>query len=298
MMAIDAAGDAPERAETEGETEAEAPAAEEKPALTPAPLPASAGADASAGEVRSSMPLLTRRPLKRSEMIAQDLVAYIVDSRLPPGARLPHEKEMIEQIGVGRTSLREALRILETRGVVTIKSGPGGGPVVRHPQPTDLTESFKLILQFQRGTMAEVLDARAWLEPLAARLAATNITRNEIARLHEINAEIEADVDTEEKIMDANQRFHSVIAGSTANLVVQVYTETLMAIADEGIGDLNHSRDFRRGIIKGHQKIIEALEAKDPDAAETAMREHIVEAKERRLDENRALMNRSLRWVE
>jgi DNA-binding FadR family transcriptional regulator len=231
-------------------------------------------------------------------MIAQDLVAYIVESRLPPGARLPHEKEMIEQIGVGRTSLREALRILETRGVVTIKSGPGGGPVVRHPQPTDLTESFKLILQFQRGTMAEILDARVWLEPIAARMAAENITRHEIARLSEINAEIEAGADTEEKIVDANRRFHSVIAGSTANIVVQIYTETLLAIADEGINELHHSRDFRRAIIKGHRDIIEALEAKDPDRAEMAMREHIIVGKEGRLNENQALMTRGLRWVE
>jgi DNA-binding FadR family transcriptional regulator len=261
---------------------------------------ATAAAAAVAGDSpsRSSMPLSTRRPLKRSEMIAQDLVAYIVDSRLPPGARLPHEKEMIEQIGVGRTSLREALRILETRGVLTIKSGPGGGPVVRHPQPTDLTESFKLILQFQRGTMAEVLDARVWLEPIAARMAAENITRHEIARLSEINAEIEADADTEEKIVDANRRFHSVIAGSTANIVVQMYTETLLAIADEQVGELHHSRDFRRAVIKGHQEIIHALEAKDPDAAEAAMRLHIVEAKEWRINENQALVTRSLRWVD
>jgi DNA-binding FadR family transcriptional regulator len=182
--------------------------------------------------------------------------------------------------------------------VLTIKSGPGGGPVVRHPQPTDLTESFKLILQFQRGTMAEVLDARVWLEPIAARMAAENITRHEIARLSEINAEIEADADTEEKIVDANRRFHSVIAGSTANIVVQMYTETLLAIADEQVGELHHSRDFRRAVIKGHQEIIHALEAKDPDAAEAAMRLHIVEAKEWRINENQALVTRSLRWVD
>src|ERR1700739_2636864 len=220
------------------------------------------------GTARSSINLSMRRPMKRSEMIAQDLVAYIIESRLPPGARLPHEKEMIEQLGVGRTSLREALRILETRGVVTIKSGPGGGPVVRHPQPTDLTEAFKLILQFQRGTMTELLDARVWLEPITARMAAQNVTRNEIARLREINGEIAADIDTEEKIVDANRRFHSVIASSTANIVVQVYTETLLAIADEGAGNIRHSRDFRRHVVKGHAEIIDALEAKDADRAE------------------------------
>jgi DNA-binding GntR family transcriptional regulator len=169
--------------------------------------------------------------------------------------------------------------------------------VVRHPQPGDLTEAFKLILQFQRGTMTEVLDARVWLEPVATRMAAAHITRAEIERLRDINQEIQADVETEELIIDANQRFHAVIAGATANLVIQIYLETLLAIADAGTGELHHSREFRRVVVKQHQSIIEALEAKDPELAETAMREHIREGKERRLKENQALMTRSLRWV-
>src|ERR1700755_619918 len=84
--------------------------------------------------------LANRRPLKRSEGIAHDIAEYIVDSNLPPGSMLPREKDMIETLGVGRTTLSEPLRILETRGVLTIRSGPGGGPIVRHPQPSDLTE--------------------------------------------------------------------------------------------------------------------------------------------------------------
>ena len=112
-----------------------------------------------------------KRQRKRSEVIARELSQYIVDSGLTPGTMLPREREMLEQLGVGRTTLREALRILEIRGLLTIRSGPGGGPVVRTPQPSDLTEALTLILQFQRATMLEVLDARIWLEPIAARMA-------------------------------------------------------------------------------------------------------------------------------
>src|SRR3984957_6839401 len=143
--------------------------------------------------------LSNRRVLKRSEVIARDLVQYIVDSRLPAGTRLPREREMIEQLGVGRTTLREALRSLETRGVLTIRSGPGGGPVVRRPEPSDLTESLTLILQFQRATLVEVLDARAWLEPTVARIAASHITKAEVRRLREVNAEVEAAIDADEE---------------------------------------------------------------------------------------------------
>src|SRR6202044_2703439 len=80
-----------------------------------------------------------RRNLKQSELIAQYLASYIVDSDLPPGTTLPPEREMVQSLAIGRTTLREALRLLETRGVITIRSGRHGGPVVRRPDPRDLS---------------------------------------------------------------------------------------------------------------------------------------------------------------
>ena len=242
--------------------------------------------------------LANRRPLKRSEVIAHDLAQYIVDANLPAGSMLPREREMIDQLGVGRTTLREALRILETRGVLTIRSGPGGGPVVRHPEPSDLTEALTLILQFQRASMTEVMDARIWLEPMAARMAASHITKAETKRLFDINAEMRATFDSEERIMDANQRFHRLIASSTGNLVVQTFTETLLTVADSGVQEIEHSKAFKKVTVEGHDRIIEALEAKDPDAAEQAMRDHVTEGKRRRIKENKDIMSRPLRWVQ
>lgn len=255
--------------------------------------------DGVAGLDPKVMSLPNKRPMKRSEVIARDLAEYIVDARLPAGARLPREKEMVEQLGVGRTTLREALRILETRGVLTIRSGPGGGPIVRHPEPSDLTGALTLILQFQRATMVEVLDARIWLEPIGARMAASHITKAEIARLEEINNEMRAAIgSSEESIMDANERFHKVIASATGNLVVQVFTETMLTVADSGVQELNHSKRFKQIAVEGHERIIAAFKAKDPDAAEEAMRKHVSEGKKRRVGENRDMMTRPLRWVQ
>jgi GntR family transcriptional regulator, transcriptional repressor for pyruvate dehydrogenase complex len=242
--------------------------------------------------------LANRRLPKRSELIAQDLVEYIIDSKLPAGTRLPGEKQMIEQLGVGRTTLREALRILETRGVVTIRSGPGGGPVVRTPDPTDLTDSLTLILQFQRATLVEVLDARAWLEPTVARMAARQITKVTIRRLREINGEMEDAIDgNEQSLMAANERFHRLIAASAGDRVIQALTETLLTVADTGASELKHSREFKRVSVAGHEMVVVALEKRDGDAAEAAMRAHVLEGKTRRVEENRSLMNRPLRWV-
>ena len=242
--------------------------------------------------------LATKRQLKRSETIARDLAEYIVESQLPAGAMLPREKDMVEQLGVGRTTLREALRILETRGVLTIRSGPGGGPVVRHPQPNDLSESLTLILQFQRATMIEVLDARILLEASAARLAASHITSAEISRLRAINAELEGDDVSTETGMDANERFHRIIASTTGNVVIQIFLETLLAVADSGADEFRHTRAFRETVVEGHNEIIDALEARDPDGAADAMARHVSAGKRGRIEQNRDLMSRSLRWVQ
>jgi DNA-binding FadR family transcriptional regulator len=206
---------------------------------------------------------------------------------------------MREQLGVGRATLRQALRILETRRVLTVRSGSGGGPVVRHPQPSDLIEAFALILQFQRATMVEVLDASIWLEPIAARMAASRITKAEIKRLRDINAEMKAAIDSSgESIMDAEQRFRCVIAGTTGNAVVQVLMETLLLPADIGVKELQHSEEFKRLTVTGHEDVIAALEANDPDRAEMAMRQHVSEGKRGRVKENGDLIFRALRWVQ
>jgi DNA-binding GntR family transcriptional regulator len=147
--------------------------------------------------------------------------------------------------------------------------------------------------------MVEVLDARIWLEPIGTRMAAAHITKAEIARLEEINTEMRAAIgSTEESIMDANERFHRVIAGAIGNLVVQVFTETMLTVADSGVQELHHSKRFKQIAVKGHEEIIAAFKAKDPIAAEEAMRKHVSEGKRRRVGENRDMMTRPLRWVQ
>src|SRR4051794_35691803 len=85
-----------------------------------------------------------RRPRspKTSERVARELVDHIVDNDLQEGTMLPNEKQLVEIFEVGRTTVREALRLLETRGAITIRPGPRGGPVVRRPRPDDLREGL------------------------------------------------------------------------------------------------------------------------------------------------------------
>lgn len=238
-----------------------------------------------------------RRNRKTSELIARDLVNYIINEELPPGSMLPTEKEMVESFGVGRTTLREALRLLETRGVITIRSGPRGGPVVRRPNPADLSEALTLILQFEGASLSDVMDARQAFEPMVARLAAAKITDEQV---DELQATVDAmidNLDSHEVFQTENQRFHSMIAEASGSAVLHVFNETLKTIADGVIVGVEYTPNRRKAVALAHQRIIDALRNRDAAEAERMMQLHIDEAAgywNRKFSE---LVSRPVSWV-
>ena len=129
------------------------------------------------------VPSAIGRQIKISERVASAIVDLVVEQNLQPGDRLPNEAEMIELFSVGRGSLREALRILETYGLISLRSGPGGGPVLLKANPRDVSRSFSLYLSLGRATLRELSEARMLIDPIAARLAAETLTDESAERL-------------------------------------------------------------------------------------------------------------------
>ena len=97
------------------------------------------------------------RPLKTAEAFARDLVHVIVSQGLTTGDKLPSEAVMLEEFGLSRESLREGLRLLEVQGLITIRRGPGGGPIVGHLDPASLGRTSTLYYHLAGGTYAELL---------------------------------------------------------------------------------------------------------------------------------------------
>jgi DNA-binding FadR family transcriptional regulator len=237
-----------------------------------------------------------QRNLKTSELVARELATYIVDSGLTEGTTLPTERNMAESLGVGRTTMREALRLLETRGVLTIRPGPGGGPVVRRPRPADLSEALTLMLQFDSATFEEVMAARGSLEPVVARLAAVNIDDAAVQQLKVANEAIAAGSD-DVSAMVGNKRFHEIIAESCGNLPLRIFTATLIQIGDGRSVGVTYGPKHILGIVGAHQLIIEALESRDAEAAETAMRSHLTEAATYWRKKFPDSISRAVRWT-
>jgi DNA-binding FadR family transcriptional regulator len=222
--------------------------------------------------------LETPRTPKTSELIARELAAYIVDNDLPAGTRLPNERDMLASLGVGRTTLREALRNLETRGVIRIRAGRQGGPVVRRPRAEDLSDALSLILQFEKASLSEVLHARAAIEPTTARLAAQLATADQLATLRSTIDTMLEQADDQSVFLRENQMFHLTVAEASGSSVLRIFAESLSSIADGVRAGITYTGRRRRAVAAAHLRILEALEAKDPDAADAAMREHLTEA--------------------
>ena len=123
------------------------------------------------------------RAQKTALLIARRIVSNIERSGLTVGDKLPREKEMLLEYQVSRSTLREALRFLELQGIVALKPGPGGGPVVQRPEPGNLSTLLLLQLQFSDVRFRSVYEARTYLEPIMAGLAAGRMSGRDLRGL-------------------------------------------------------------------------------------------------------------------
>jgi DNA-binding FadR family transcriptional regulator len=225
----------------------------------------------------------TIRSPKLSENIARDIVADIVATKAEPGDMLPPEAVMLAQYGVGRASLREALRILEVQGIVTIKPGPGGGPVVAGRGVSDYGRMTTLHLQLGKVTYRELLDARTALEPTLARLAAERTSAAVAAQLND-HLQLARTVSNDDAIglTDVWADFHELIGSLAGNGVIDLFASTLQEIYRERVIYREQSTDRRRIDVnnrrisdQAHENIAKAIIQGKPQRAEQAMREHM-----------------------
>lgn len=218
-----------------------------------------------------------RRNPKMSEVIARELANQIVNEKLAAGSVLPTEKEMIESFDVGRSTIREALRLLETRNVITLRPGPGGGPVVRRPRPEDLGEALTLILQFEDASLDDVMEARRAIEPMIARLAAERIRDEDLDTMEATVAAV-LDDPRHAVFQEQNQIFHSTLARAAHSVVLQVFISSLGSVADGIAGGVTYTPRRYVAAAQAHARIVDALRAQDSDLAEKMMRDHLDEA--------------------
>ena len=238
----------------------------------------------------------SNKPKKTAILVAQRIVDEIVDQDLQPGAPLLPERVMLPRYEVARGTLRESLRILETYGLITIKTGPGGGPVVANAGSRPLASVIALVLQMSRTSFRSIVDARLQLEPLLAREAAGRREDDDLLALQTSIDEMRAHIDDGGEFLHQNHIFHSAVAKAAKNPVLFNMVASLNWIQDGTAVGIDYVPETRDAIVSAHRRIYLALEAGDAEMAEAAMRIHIGEFASYAERNYAHVLDQPLRW--
>ncbi|MFF0817829.1 FadR/GntR family transcriptional regulator [Rhodococcus sp. NPDC003318] len=217
----------------------------------------------------------TLRPQKTAMLVAQRIVEDINKRGNKVGDRLPPERVMLEDYDIGRGTLRESLRFLELQGVISLKPGPGGGPIVQQPDSAGLETAITLLLQFESAPFRTIVEARTALEPMMARLAAERMDADQLAVLKQSVDRMRENLDDEEIFVETSREFHDSIAQGSGNALFGYLIHALLDMLDGSAMGMEYPQRHRVATCDIHEKIYLAVAAGDAAGALTAMEEHI-----------------------
>lgn len=234
------------------------------------------------GNAATTKPRRAKRR-EKPQQIADELRQLIIAGELDEGDSLGNETDLIGRFGVSRPSLREALRILETEGLISVIRGVRGGVVVHRPDQRQTARTAALVLQARNVPLADVFKARAVIEPAAAALVAASRGRKGAGkRLRElIEAEAGA-IDDPERFAVAHAAFHAELVALAGNQTLSIVSEMLDEVVTRAViagsqrdGEGNSPLVVRRRGVRGQERLVELIEAGDAKAAEDHWRTHL-----------------------
>ena len=203
------------------------------------------------------------------EQVAEQITAWIADNGLRPGDRIPPERELAARLGVSRATLSQALVALEVVGVVAVRHGDG--TVVTQSRTRRIVEAIRE----HANRLPEVIDTRDALETKIAALAAVRRTDEDLARIDEALAAMEADVEAGGRGVEGDERFHgAVTAAAHSLLLARLMGEIGELIKETRIESLSQP-DRPRASLAGHRAVAERIRAGDADGASEAMHAHV-----------------------
>lgn len=199
-----------------------------------------------------------RRIQKTSEIVAMQIVEDIVAQGLGPGDRLPLEAAMVEQYRVSRASLREALRLLEVQGLISLRPGRGGGPTVGEVEPRHLARTETLFFHLGATTYEELFVAHLELEVEASGMAARNPDRALVATLLSPYV-VEARPTDEARSYAHLREFHGAVLDAVGNRVFQLLTRSLSHIVRTHVLAAMEPVHMRDAIVTEHRQLAKVI---------------------------------------
>lgn len=212
---------------------------------------------------------------KASDVLANEIRERILSGEYPEGAALPPERELVIQTRMSRTTVREALRILEVQGLVRIRAGRAGGAFVQKPGEDSVAKSLELLIRGRQVRLTSVHQTREAIEPHCARLAALNRTLDDLHRLADANDALAASGSLED-FLQANVDWHVGVAMASHN---EILTGIMIALSRAIYTTTNNegfvNDEVRAITIRAHKSVTRAIKDKDADAAARRMSRHV-----------------------
>ncbi|HEV7679169.1 MAG TPA: FCD domain-containing protein [Candidatus Dormibacteraeota bacterium] len=241
---------------------------------------------------------ITGRTEKKAEALARQILDDVIDSGLAPGSVLPAEATMLAQYRVGRTTLREAQRILEVHGLLDIRSGPGGGPVVTSATGRDYGRMSSLYYRAAGVRLHHLMEARTVMEPVTARLAAEHHTAEGIDRLAQLIGDLERKPESGDNraFLSASREFHDVVTAISGNPIIDLFSQGLVNMFTDRMVGFVYPPDQRDEVNRQHIAIGRAILRGNGASAERLMREHMEEYNRHAWDGWSGSLNEVIAW--
>lgn len=220
-------------------------------------------------------PSPSKKPFKSlaAELVVRHVRELIERGDLGPGGRLPPERELAQQIGVSRPSVRAGLRALSAMGVV--ESRHGAGTFIRGGPPTLGSEPLSFLAALHGFSRDEMFEARRVLEVGVAGLAAERATGDQLASISEEITGMYASMDDPQAFLVHDIRFHRAVAAASGNPILASLVEMVSALFYEQRRKMAlHSRDLKEA-ADHHRSLYNALRQRDPERARQSMDEHL-----------------------
>ena len=213
-----------------------------------------------------------------SDQIIERIIAMIASGELKPGDKLPPEPQLMEQFGVGRSSVREAFGALTLLGLVNVR--PGHGTYITDSPDKAQPKSMGMsLITIGHDKIRELVEARSELEQSIVRLASKRAKEKDIAELkaqhNKLKAGLKKGLKSGQKLIEADLEFHAALSKASNNSVLARFLSELRQPMRNWMEQMaKYDWDFEQ-VLEEHQAILNAIEARDPENAQKAMRIHV-----------------------
>jgi DNA-binding FadR family transcriptional regulator len=218
---------------------------------------------------------LSVKPNRVSQQVAEQIRSLILEGKLKPGDKLPSERELSKIIGIGRLSLREGLRILESSGILRTQYGVHSGTYVTKIGLEHLTEKISDILKLSDIKIDQVTEGRLEISLLNLKYFIKRGSQEDIEKLEACIRETERLLESGLQTREQNLLFHQLIAKGSKNPVFISLHNALLDILKHFLSKFSSPPEHSKKVLEGNKKILKYIKEKDIEKASSAMKTHI-----------------------